>query len=112
VVAGEASIGVAGMVIALAVPLLVFNVAYFGVYSLLVRAVDPFHVVLFCGTVAVLGAGVVVALAGVSLGWSLVGLAASPFVTVVGYETVGHRHITADVGAMWGSEPGRGALPR
>jgi hypothetical protein len=44
---------------------------------------------------------VVAAYAGVSLGWCLVALAASPFVTVVGYETVGHRHIAADIRAVW-----------
>jgi low temperature requirement protein LtrA len=101
VVAGEATIGVPGTILAVAAPMLVFNLAYFGVYSLLVRAIDPFHVLLLSGTIAVLGAAVVAAYAGVSLGWCLVILAASPFVTVVGYETVGHRHITADIRAVW-----------
>ena len=101
VVAGEAIIDVPGTVVAIAEPMLVFNFAYFGVYSLLVRAVDRFHLLLLSGTIAVLGAGVVAAYAGVSLGWCLVALAASPFVTVVGYETVGHRHIAADIRAVW-----------
>jgi low temperature requirement protein LtrA len=112
VVSGEATIGVPGMVVAIAIPLALFDLAYFGVYSLLVRAIDLFHMVLLCGTLAVLGAGVVAARGGLSLGWSLVILAASPFVTVVGYETVGHRHIDADIGALWAPDPTRRPVHR
>lgn len=103
VVAGEATIGVPETVLAVAVPMVVFNFAYFGVYSLVVRAIDVFHILLLSGTLAVVASAVVAAYAGVPLGWCLVVLAASPFVTVVGYETVGHRHITADVIALWSS---------
>ncbi|TDN88552.1 hypothetical protein [Microbacterium sp. BK668] len=44
---------------------------------------------------AVLVLSVVAAAAGVSIGTSLLLVAASPFVIVVGYETVGFRHQAA-----------------
>ena len=40
----------------------------------------------------VLGAGVAMVASGASLTWSLLVVALTPWVTVVGYETVGHRH--------------------
>jgi low temperature requirement protein LtrA len=95
VVEGEATIGVLGAVLASAIPVLVFSIVYFALYSFLVRSVDPFHVVLFLGTLAVLGAAVAFAVAGASLGVCLLIVMAAPVVTIVGYEAVGHRHMTA-----------------
>ena len=43
-------------------------------------------------TVVFLVLPVVLAAAGVDMVWCLAVLALSPWVTVVGYETVGHRH--------------------
>jgi hypothetical protein len=40
----------------------------------------------------VLGASIAMAEAGVGIEWCLLVLALVPWVTVVGYETVGHRH--------------------
>jgi low temperature requirement protein LtrA len=97
VVEGEAVIGVVGTVLAVIVPLLVFTIAYFGIYSALLRRIDMFHVGLAVGTVGVLLLAAVVASAGVSLGWCLMIAAAAPFVTVVGYESIGWRHVAADV---------------
>lgn len=56
-----------------------------------------FHLGLAAGMVAFLALGVVLAAAGTPLGWYLVVVMASPFVVVVGYETVGYRHVSADV---------------
>ena len=95
VVEGEATIGVLGAVLASAIPVLVFTVAYFVIYSLLVRAVDPFHLLLLAGTVAVLVVAVALAAGGTSLGVSLLVVMAAPAVTIVGYEAIGHRHLAA-----------------
>jgi hypothetical protein len=40
----------------------------------------------------VLASGVALVASGASLTWSLLVVALTPWVTVVGYETVGHRH--------------------
>jgi low temperature requirement protein LtrA len=95
VVEGEATIGVLGAVLAVAIPVLVFTVVYFALYSFLMRSVDPFHVLLFAGTLAVLAAAVAMAAAGASLGGCLLVVMAAPVVTIVGYEALGHRHMTA-----------------
>ena len=93
VVEGEATIGVVGAVLATAIPVAVATLACFVLYSYLVRGVDPFHIGLFLGTIAVLVVAVLLAANGVSLGWSLVVVMLAPVVTIVGFETVGHRHM-------------------
>jgi hypothetical protein len=59
------------------------------------RTADPFHIGLLAGTAAVVVLSIVLAAAGVSVTACLVVLALGPVVTIVGYETVGHRHIAA-----------------
>jgi hypothetical protein len=55
---------------------------------------------LLLGTGSVLVLAVVMAQAGASMSWCLVVLALSPVVTIVGYETLGHRHQEAVLTAM------------
>ena len=50
----------------------IFSLALFGIYAALMRTRDPFHLLLLAATGAILALAVV---------------------TVVGYETVGHRHL-------------------
>ena len=90
-----AHIGATATVLTVAVPVAVFVLALFGLYSLLVRAADPFHLALLVGTAAVLVLAVVLASLGVSVPVCLVVVMFAPVVTVVGYETVGHRHLVS-----------------
>jgi low temperature requirement protein LtrA len=94
---GEATIGTLGVVLAVAIPVLVFCVAYFVLYSILFRAVDALHLMLAAGMVVFLVLGVVLAAVGVPLGWCLIVVTLSPFVVAVGYETSGYRHVAEDV---------------
>ena len=89
---GHAVVGVPGAVSAVAIPVLVFSVSLFTLYTYLLQEFDPFHVALFLGTVVTLVASVLLAYAGASLGLCLLVITASPAVVVVGYETIGHRH--------------------
>jgi hypothetical protein len=57
------------------------------------RVRDPFHLGLIAGTGAILVLSIVLAAAGVNVPLCLVVLALAPVVTVVGYETLGHRHV-------------------
>ena len=57
------------------------------------RAHDPFHLGLIATTTALLILSVTLAAAGASIAVCLVVLALAPVVTVVGYETLGHRHM-------------------
>ncbi|MDO7883264.1 low temperature requirement protein A [Salinibacterium soli] len=92
VIEGESQIGVVGAVLAIAIPVAVFTVAALLIYAYLFRQNDPFHLLLFVGTLVVLALAVVLALIGASIGVCLVVLTLAPAVTVVGFETVGYRH--------------------
>jgi low temperature requirement protein LtrA len=91
----EATIGVTATVLSVAVPVAIYIAMLYGLYSLLVHERDPFHLGLLAGTAAVLVLSVLLAVAGVGMTVCLLVLTLAPFVTVIGYETVGHRHIAA-----------------
>jgi low temperature requirement protein LtrA len=102
---GAAEIGVAGAITAVALPVLVFSAALFSLYTYLAHEIDPFHIVLFVGTVLMLVAAVGLAVAGASIGLCLVIVTLSPAVVVVGYELVGHRHQADLLARMDAGEP-------
>jgi hypothetical protein len=81
--------------ICLAIPVLTYEIILFALYTYLVKEFDPFHIWLFVGAVATLVLAVTASGAGLSIGGSLLIVAASPLVIVVGYETVGYRHQAA-----------------
>lgn len=95
VISHEAHVDATFALMTVAVPVLVFQVVLFSLYSFLVKEFDPFHVWLFVAAVVVLALSVVAVQAGMSIGGSLLIVAASPLVIVVGYETVGYRHQAA-----------------
>jgi low temperature requirement protein LtrA len=94
---GEAEIGTVAVVLSVAVPFAVFAGVFYGLYSLLLRTLDPLHLGLLAGTAVTVLASVVLAIAGADLVVCLLVVAAAPVITIVGYETVGHRHIAAAV---------------
>jgi low temperature requirement protein LtrA len=89
----EAQIGTTAVVLAVALPVALYVTVVYALYSLLMRERDPFHVALLAGTAAILFLTVALAAAGVDMAVCLVVLTAAPAVTIVGYETVGHRHM-------------------
>jgi low temperature requirement protein LtrA len=94
---GEAKIGTTGTVLSVAIPLAIYALVFYAVYSVLMRDRDPFHLALLAGTAAMLIAGVVLAAIGTTLSICLLVLMLAPLVTVVGYETLGHRHMAAAI---------------
>lgn len=92
VLANEAHVDAVFAVLCVAIPLLVFEVMVFALYAYLARVFDPVKVMLLAGAAAVLVAGTVAAASGMSIGGSLLVVALSPVVLVVGYEVVGYRH--------------------
>jgi low temperature requirement protein LtrA len=89
----KAKIGTTGTVLSVAIPFAIYVAMLFGLYSVLMRARDPFHIGPIAGTAAIVILSVVLATAGVDMAICLVVLALAPVVTIVGYETLGHRHI-------------------
>jgi low temperature requirement protein LtrA len=90
---GESRIGATGTVLSVVIPVAVYVGVLYVLNSQLMRTADPFHLALLGGTAAILVASIVLVTAGVSMPVCLVVLALAPVVTVVGYETLGHRHV-------------------
>ena len=95
VIEGESEIDPVAAVVTIALPVLLLCLAIFALYAYLVAEFDLFHLLLIVGTVIVLVLAVLAAVWGAPLGVSLILITLAPFVTVVGYETVGHKHEAA-----------------
>jgi low temperature requirement protein LtrA len=91
--AGEAEVGETTIVLSVTIPVAIYVLAVFVLYSLLLRVRDRFHIGLLAGSAAIFVLTVLLATAGVSVAICLLVLTLAPAVTIVGYETVGHRHV-------------------
>ncbi len=96
----HSKLGDTATVLTVAIPLAVYLIGLYVLYAQITRTMDPFHLVLIAGTVVVLVGAVLLSAAGLGLTWSLLLLALAPLVTVVGYETVGHRHNEEVLGSL------------
>lgn len=92
VLEGEAQIPGTVAIAAIAVPVLLFFIGVYGLYTWFVPEADLRHLILIALTVGILAASVAMAAAGVGLAWCLAVLMLAPVPTVVGYEWFGHRH--------------------
>jgi low temperature requirement protein LtrA len=88
----QSDLGSVATVLSVVVPVVVYVVSVFALYTVLRGSFDTFHGLLIGGTVVVLAAAVFLAGAGVPVPVCLVVAMVAPFVVVVGYETIGHRH--------------------
>jgi len=77
------------------VPVALFIATIYALYSALTHSFDPHHVWMIAGSGIVIVATVVCACAGIGLVWCIALLAVTPWVSVVGYEWIGHRHNAA-----------------
>jgi low temperature requirement protein LtrA len=89
---GKAHIGSVATVLAVAVPVSIYVVSIYALYSYLVDRFDPLHAWLVAGTALIVLLSIAAAIAGVPMTICLVILTLAPVVTVVGYEILGHRH--------------------
>jgi len=93
----EAHIGATATVLTVEVPVAVDMLTLFALYTFLVRAADPFHIALLAGTAALLVIPVMLATIGAPMAICLVVIMLAPLVTIIGYETIGHRHVAIAV---------------
>ncbi len=93
-------LGITASILTVVVPVAIVIVSYYVLYSVITRSADSFHLLLLALTVIPLVASVVMAANHVDLTWSLVVLSLAPWVTVVGYEAVGHRHLAATMARL------------
>ena len=81
-------------VLTMAVPVGLFVVVLFVLFHVLFPGRDPLHYWLLAGTLVVLAAAWLLAAGGASMTVALAALMLAPWVTVLGYELRGHRHLT------------------
>lgn len=86
-----------GTVLAVAIPVGIYLLSMFVIYSCLVGEVDLFHALLLVLAGAALVAAVALAAHGTPMAPCLLVVTAAPVVVVVGFEAVGHRHAAAIV---------------
>lgn len=91
-VEGKSELDVLDTVLTTAIPVTIYVVGIFVLYAYLTQTIDPFHFLLIGLTVVPLAASVAMAAADVSIEWCLLMLSLVPWVGVIGYELVGHRH--------------------
>ena len=96
--------------LATAIPLAIYVLGIFLLYAYLTATIDPFHYRLIAASALVLAASVAMAATGVDLEWCLLVLSLVPWVTVVGYETVGHLHNQHVLASLEESGGGGGRL--
>lgn len=101
----ETTIGDTATVLCTVIPFAIYALTLYGLYASFTGHRDPFHLTLLAGTAAVLVSTVALSAAGVSVALCLLVLMLAPIVTVVGYETVGHRHVADALARMRASLP-------
>ncbi|MCL6705403.1 low temperature requirement protein A [Pseudomonas sp. R2.Fl] len=88
----EAHIGSVAVVLSVAIPVAVFILSKYALYTYMVNERDLFHVWLISITTVLLVLPVLCAAWGVGMATCLVILMFAPIVTVIGYETIGYKH--------------------
>ncbi len=96
----ETTIGPTATVASTTIPVAVYILALYAIYAAFTRHADPFHLSLLAGTAAVVVLSVVLAALGVGVGICLAVVMFAPVVTVLGYETLGHRHVEEALARM------------
>ncbi|MBL8181124.1 MAG: low temperature requirement protein A [Blastocatellia bacterium] len=89
---GKAKLDALPVLLSVVVPVVIFLVSIYAIYAYLVDEFDRFHLWLFVATVLIIAAAITAAYVGVSLPICLLILMLAPVVTIIGYETRGHKH--------------------
>jgi low temperature requirement protein LtrA len=96
----ETALSEVGTVLATVIPVTIYVLALYGLYASFTRHLDPFHLSLLAASTAVLVLSVGLAALGVSIAVCLLVVMFTPIVTVLGYETLGHRHVQEALARM------------
>jgi low temperature requirement protein LtrA len=89
----ETTLTLTGTVLSTVIPVTIYTLALYGLYASFTHHLDPFHLSLLAASAAILALSVGMAALGVSVAICLVVVMFTPIVTVLGYETLGHRHV-------------------
>ncbi|GAB3109624.1 low temperature requirement protein A [Janibacter alkaliphilus] len=100
---GESEVGDGVVILSMIVPIALFLVALFGIYTYFAPVADPYHLGLLVVSAALMVLSYLVASGGSLLGGVAIA-AVVPWVTVLGYETFGHRHQSGQLDRHRGQE--------
>lgn len=89
----QAAIGPQAVVLASAIPVSVFVLGVYSLYSILYHSISRFHAALIVGTALVAAVGPMLAALGVSMPICLLVVMLTPLVSIVGYEVHGHKEV-------------------
>lgn len=92
VIAGEAGVTEQQAVLAVLIPVALCLAMKYLLFNVIFRTFDRVHLLLIALTAAVLAGVLLASRAGLSMGWALLLCVLAPAVSVIGHETVGHRH--------------------
>ncbi|MFF4764770.1 low temperature requirement protein A [Streptomyces sp. NPDC001292] len=90
---GGSALNRVGAVLTVAVPMTAYIGSFYGLGAVFLRHTNRFHLLLLAVTAGMVLSAIGLAGAGVGMAWCLVVLMMAPMVTVIGHETVGHRHM-------------------
>ncbi len=90
---GESTLSEPAVMLSMALPVTAFILIFFAIARWMLPGRDRFHGVLIAASLTVIVAAVVLAWTSVPLGVSLTMLMLAPWITVLGYELRGHRHV-------------------
>jgi low temperature requirement protein LtrA len=96
----HSELGEVATVATVTIPVAAYALLLYVLYNSFMHVIDPFHILLIAITATVLVASIVMAVVGAPVSWCLIVVALAPVVTVVGYETVGHRHMADHLEAL------------
>lgn len=88
----KAKIGPLATVLSVAIPVAVFTASIYAIYCYMLGELHRYQIGLLALTGAVIGAAIAAAATGVNMAHCLIILMLAPFVSVIGYESVGHKH--------------------
>jgi low temperature requirement protein LtrA len=91
-IGNRSHIGPLATVLSVAIPVAVFLVAVYSLYTYLVGYFDSFHIWLLAASAAVIISTVIAAAFGFNMSACLIIIMLAPAISVVGYETIGHKH--------------------
>ncbi|MEV5686490.1 low temperature requirement protein A [Streptomyces sp. NPDC052164] len=95
------------VVLSLAIPVGLYLLMVYLLHTLLLSAADRFHLLLISLTLVLLLTAVLLSAVGIAIAVCLLIVMLAPFVTVIGYETIGHRHQQQMLEALGTHTPGR-----
>jgi low temperature requirement protein LtrA len=92
-VQGESDLSEGLTILAIGLPLAAWVLLFFFLASRILATSERFHLVLCMATLVTVGVAVALGFTNAPLGLSLIVLALAPWISVIGYETLGHRHL-------------------